>query len=267
VASLACWIPQSRQSVVIGGVARGGAAGMISGVVRSLSSFATVGVLVVVMFVAPGGAHAGRLPAQATPTPTVTPTPSGALGDATVARPGSERVTSTGGPLPAVQPAEIEGFPICPHMNREVTAAAVRMVARASLCLINKLRRQRHLRALKGSSQLLRAANRHARDMVAARYFSHDSPDGRGVSDRVKGTRYVRGYARWQLGENLAWGSGLQSTARRIVLAWMGSPGHKRNLLKPGYREAGLAVVAGSPVESAGSPAGTYANVFGRRSR
>lgn len=247
------------------------AAGMITGVVWSLSSFATAGVLVVVVLAAPGGAHAGRLPAQATPTPTptptATPTPSGALGDATVARPGSERVTSTGGPLPAVRPADIEGFPNCPHMNTEVTAATVRKVARASLCLINKLRRQRHLRALKDNPQLSRAANRHARDMVATRYFSHDSPDGRGVSDRVKGTGYVRGYARWQLGENLAWGSGLQSTARRIVLAWMGSPGHKRNLLDPGYREAGLAVVAGSPVDGAGSPVGTYTNVFGRRSR
>ena len=77
----------------------------------------------------------------------------------------------------------------------------------------------------------------------------------------------MRGYARWQVGENLAWGSGVKSTARRIVLAWMDSPGHKRNLLDPGYREAGLAVVAGSPGGGVESPVGTYANVFGRRSR
>jgi uncharacterized protein YkwD len=236
-------------------------------VIRSLSSFAAVGVLLAVMVAAPGGTRARGLPAQATPTPTVTPTPSGALGDATVARPGSERVTSTGGPLPAVQPADTEGFPTCPHMSTEVTAATVREVARASLCLINKLRRHRHRRALKNNSELLRAANRHARDMVSSQYFSHDSPDGRGVADRIKRTGYVRGFARWQLGENLAWGSGPQSTARRIVLAWMRSPGHKRNLLNAGYREAGLAVAAGSPVDGAGSPVGTYANVFGRRSR
>jgi uncharacterized protein YkwD len=240
---------------------------MITGVGRVMSLLAAAGVLLVVGFAAPGGAQTGRPPAQATATPSPSPPPSGALGDATVARPGSERVASAGGPLPAVQPADTEGFPICPEMNKEVTAATVRVVARASLCLINKLRRKRHLRALKDNPQLYRAANQHARDMVAGAYFSHDSPDGRGVSDRVKGVGYVRGYARWQVGENLAWGSGLESTARRIVLAWMGSPGHKHNLLDPSYREAGLAVAAGSPVNGVGSPVGTYANVFGRRSR
>ena len=242
---------------------------MITGVVRVMSPLAAAGVLLVVVFAAPGGAHTGRLPAQATATPTVTPTPtpSGALGDATVARPRSERVTSTGGPLPEVEPADTEGFPICAQMNTAVTAATVRKVARAALCLINKLRRQRHLRALTDSTQLDRAANQHAREMVADRYFSHDSPDGSGVSDRVKRAGYVRGYPSWQVGENLAWGSGPNSTARQIVLAWMGSPEHKRNMLDPSYRQAGLAVAAGSPVDGVGGPVGTYTNDFGRRSR
>ena len=245
--------------------------GMITGVIWSVPRLAAASLLAIVAFAAPAGAHTGRLPAQATATPvpdaTPTPTPSsGALGDATVARPGRVRVTSNGGPLPAVMPADEEGFPICPSMNTEVTAATVREVAQASLCLINKLRRQRHLRALKDNPQLLRAANQHSRDMVTSEYFSHDSPDGRSVANRVKGAGYVRGYARWQVGENLAWGSGVKSSARRIVLAWMGSPGHKRNLLDPSYREAGMAVVAGSPLEGVGSPVGTYTNVFGRRS-
>ena len=240
---------------------------MIPRVVWRVSSLAAAGVLVIVAFTAPAGADLGRVPAQATPTPTPAVAPTGALGDATVARPGRERVTSTGGPLPAVLPADEEGFPICPNMNTEVTATTAREVAQASLCLINKLRRQRHLRALKDNPQLLRAANQHARDMVASEYFSHDSPDGRSVSNRVKSAGYVRGFARWQVGENLAWGSGLKSSARRIVLAWMGSPGHKRNLLDPSYREAGLAVVAGSPAEGVENPVGTYTNVFGRRSR
>ena len=62
-----------------------------------------------------------------------------------------------------------------------VTHATVREIARASLCLINKLRQQRHLRALKDSPQLQRAANQHARNMVAGRYFSHDTPGPRRV--------------------------------------------------------------------------------------
>ena len=237
------------------------------GVVRVMSPVAAAGVLLVVAFTAPGGAHSGRLPAQATVTPTATPMPTGALGDATVARPRSERVTSTGGPLPEVEPADTEGFPICPQMNTAVTAATVDKVAKAALCLINKLRRQRRLRALTDSAQLDRAANQHAREMVAKQYFSHDSPDGEGVSDRVKGAGFLRGYPSWKVGENLAWGSGANSTARQIVLAWMNSPDHKRNLLDPGYRQAGLAVAVGSPVDGVEGPAGTYTNDFGRRSR
>ena len=241
------------------------------GVVRVISPLAAAGVVLVAVFAAPGGAHTGRLPTQATavPTATVTPTatPSGALGDATVARPRSERVTSTGGPLPEVEPADTEGFPNCPNMNVLVTAATVEKAAQAALCLINKLRRQRHLRVLTESAQLDRAANQHAREMVTDRYFSHDSPNGRGVSDRVKGAGYLRGYPSWQVGENLAWGSGTNSSARQIVLAWMNSPDHKRNLLDPSYRQAGLAVAAGSPVDGLQGPVGTYTNDFGRRSR
>jgi uncharacterized protein YkwD len=236
---------------------------MITGVVRVLFPVAAAGVLFFVAFTATGGARAGGLPAQAT----ATPMPTGALGDATVARPRSERVKSTGGPLPEVGPADTEGFPSCPQMNTTVTAATVDEVAEAALCLINKLRRQRDLRALTDSAQLDRAANRHAREMVADQYFSHDSPDGSGVSDRVKGAGYLRGYPTWQVGENLAWGSGTKSTARQIVLAWMNSPDHKRNMLNPSYRQAGLAVAVGSPVDGVTGPAGTYTNDFGRRSR
>lgn len=240
---------------------------MITGMVRMLSPVAAAGALLFVAFTASGGAHDGGLPAQATATPTTTPMPTGALGDATVARPRSERVKSTGGPLPEVEPADTEGFPICPEMNTTVTAETVRKVAKAALCLINKLRRQRDLRALTASAQLDQAANQHATEMVADQHFSHESPDGRGVSDRVKGAGYLRGYQSWQIGENLAWGSGTSSTARQIVLAWMNSPDHKRNMLDPSYRQAGLAVAVGSPVDGVLEPAGTYTNDFGRRRR
>jgi uncharacterized protein YkwD len=46
----------------------------------------------------------------------------------------------------------------------------------------------------------------------------------------------------------------------------MGSPGHKQNLMNRKFREAGMAVAAGAPVAVDGT-AGTYANVFGTRTR
>jgi uncharacterized protein YkwD len=204
-----------------------------------------------------------------TPTPTATPTPaaSGQLGDATVASPGKEQVTSPGGPIGSPVIPAGEQFPSCPHMNAEVTDATAAEIDQAALCLINKLRRGKHLRALKDNPQLRLAAERHARDMVANTYFSHVSKSGRDVSYRVAQAGYVRGYPSWRVGENIAWGSGAKSTARRIVLAWLASPPHKQNLLNRTYREAGLAVAPGAPAPGVEGQAGTYANVFGARSR
>jgi len=48
---------------------------------------------------------------------------------------------------------------------------------------------------------------------------------------------------RWRVAENLAWGTGARGTAAGIVRAWLASPGHRRNLLRPGFRRIGLGEV------------------------
>ena len=47
-------------------------------------------------------------------------------------------------------------------------------------------------------------------------------------------------------GENLAWGTGPFATARRVVSGWMASPGHRANLLRPGWRRIGLGALRGN---------------------
>jgi uncharacterized protein YkwD len=49
-----------------------------------------------------------------------------------------------------------------------------------------------------------------------------------------------------RVGENLAWGVGRLSRARAIVRTWMASPGHRENLLHPGYRLVGVGALRGS---------------------
>src|SRR4051794_17110962 len=242
------------------------ACAIIFTMLRVMCQLGAAGVFLLAAFAGPTHARAVRQ----TPTPTATPTPAaadGALGDATVASPGSEQVTSPGGPIGSPVIPAGEHVPSCPHMNTEVSDATAAEVDRAALCLINKIRRGKHLRALKDNPQLRLAAERHARDMVANTYFSHVSKSGRDVSYRVTQAGYVRGYPSWRIGENIAWASGVKSTARRIVLAWLASPPHKQNLLNRTYREAGLAVAPGAPAAGVEGQAGTYANVFGTRSR
>ncbi len=45
------------------------------------------------------------------------------------------------------------------------------------------------------------------------------------------------------LGENLAWGSGIEGSARAIVAAWLASPDHRANLLSPRFSRVGLGEV------------------------
>ncbi|MDQ3675703.1 MAG: CAP domain-containing protein [Actinomycetota bacterium] len=140
-------------------------------------------------------------------------------------------------------------------------------VRAATLCLINHERTRRGLAPLKSNRHLLKAAGRYSGLMVNERFFGHVSPGGSTLVNRVrKGTTYLRGARRWALGENLAWGSGKLATPSYTVKAWMNSPGHRRNMLTPGFRHIGIGVVTGAPVATKVLAAATYTTDFGRRS-
>jgi uncharacterized protein YkwD len=133
----------------------------------------------------------------------------------------------------------------------------------ATLCLVNRERHAHGLAPLVGNARLSRAAGRHAADMVRRGYFAHVSPDGTGFSTRLLHAGYARGCTSWAGGETLAWGSGTQSSPASRVSAWMHSPPHRAILLGATYREAGIAVVKGTP--GAGPNGLTYVGEFGRR--
>jgi uncharacterized protein YkwD len=106
---------------------------------------------------------------------------------------------------------------------------------------VNALRARQGMHSLSPSSTLSRAAVFHTRSMASAGYFSHTSNDGTPFSKRL--TRfYAARSGVWTVGENLAMFGGAAPTAKAIVEAWMASPGHRANLLRPQFREAGIAV-------------------------
>jgi hypothetical protein len=94
------------------------------------------------------------------------------------------------------------------------------------------------LAALTPEPRLAAAAQAHARDMVARRFFSHDSPDGRSVADRVLAV----GYAYRVVAENIAAG---QQTAAEVVDGWMNSPGHRANILSRDVAQIGIGFAVG----------------------
>jgi uncharacterized protein YkwD len=51
------------------------------------------------------------------------------------------------------------------------------------------------------------------------------------------------GYRYSSFGENLFVGTWGQVSARDVVAAWLQSPGHRANVLRPGFRDVGAALI------------------------
>lgn len=107
---------------------------------------------------------------------------------------------------------------------------------------INAVRVRHGLRPLRVSRELAAAASLHSREMARLGFFSHTSRDGKAFWKRIERFYRPRGARVWAVGENLIWQSP-DLDAREAVAAWMKSPGHRRVLLDPSWREVGLSAV------------------------
>ena len=130
------------------------------------------------------------------------------------------------------------------------------------LCLLNRERTSRGLNRLRADHHLGRAATRFSKAMVRHNFFSHVSPGGSTVHSRIARTGYLRGASGWSIGENIAYGTGHYATPEETVDAWMHSPGHRTNILHPGFREIGIGIALGAPGQDGGA---TYTTDFGTR--
>ncbi len=138
--------------------------------------------------------------------------------------------------------------------------------ATATLCLVNAQRTARGLRKLTSEPHLAAAADAFAQDMVTRQFFDHTSPGGGTMVDRLRSAGWLPASGSWSAGENIAWGTGGLSTPSRIVAGWMASPGHRANILQPSFRQIGVGIAAGAPVDGAGPDGATYVTDFGVRS-
>lgn len=129
--------------------------------------------------------------------------------------------------------------------------------------LINRERTNQGLSPLSWDNALSRIAQGHSRDMAVRKYFSHDSPEGRDFSFRYRQEGYscaVRtGYTIYTGAENIFqnnlydsvttvngrayydWNSE-ERIAETTVRGWMISPGHRKNILTPHWRNEGIGI-------------------------
>ncbi|MBI1416324.1 MAG: hypothetical protein GC146_03800 [Limimaricola sp.] len=99
--------------------------------------------------------------------------------------------------------------------------------------LLNGERTAQGLSAVAPDSRLAAAAQAHAEDMQARRYFSHDTPSGQTAGQRIA----AAGYSACLSAENIAFGG---STDTQVMTSWMESPGHRANILLPGVTAYGV---------------------------
>ncbi|MFL5846573.1 MAG: CAP domain-containing protein [Solirubrobacteraceae bacterium] len=151
--------------------------------------------------------------------------------------------------------------------NQDVVPASdnVAVVRRATLCLLNVERARHDLSKLHANRPLQHVATKYAKTMVAGSFFDHVSPSGSTFVQRILASAYLDPGDGYSLGENLAWGTGILATPKRIVRAWMHSPGHRANILNGSFRDVGVGLALGNPVAGDGLGA-TYVNEFGAHS-
>jgi uncharacterized protein YkwD len=153
----------------------------------------------------------------------------------------------------------------CGPVNTEVDGLSQATMENSITCLVNDERTAYGLQPVTPNGQLRQAALSHSNEMVSEGYFEHTSPAGVTFMDRIESAGYMRGARSWSVGENLVWGSEELSTPQALVTAWMNSPPHRENLLRPTFREMGLAAVSGTPVSWSDSHGVTVSSEYGYR--
>jgi len=101
--------------------------------------------------------------------------------------------------------------------------------------LVNGERRNNGVGQLTIRQELIPVARAHAKDMWERSYFSHYSPEGKDVGDRLEEAHIKYSFA----GENLA----LAPTLAIAHDGLMNSPGHRANILNPKFKQIGIGVI------------------------
>lgn len=124
--------------------------------------------------------------------------------------------------------------------------------AQTMLMHVNAQRAAAQIPPVGWCGSLARAAQAHSADQAAHDAMSHTGSDGSTLSDRADRA----GYSQWTaVGENVAYG---YSNVSWVIAGWMGSSGHRANILSPTFTHLG----AGLAYSSGGRP--YWTQDFGR---
>lgn len=143
----------------------------------------------------------------------------------------------------ATQEAEAAAPDVCGSFNN------LPQLRQSHLKMLNLLRKRNNLAALTQESRLNKVAQEYACKLASTGHFAHVGPEGSTIVTRAGD----KGYKYCALAENLAKG---QRNLREVMIGWVKSPGHLKNLINKDVTEVGFgAAFATGPVRR---PEGVY---------
>lgn len=147
------------------------------------------------------------------------------------------RLDAGGGSLSAAAaPAGITGAAASADMS---SAAAVLELEKDAFQLLNVLRAEKGLHALKWNNDIAKVARLHSQNMASYKFFSHKGVDGLMVDARAD----KLGLSSWRaIGENIAYMRGFQNPVETAVEKWMLSTSHRQNVLNTQWIESAVGV-------------------------
>lgn len=131
---------------------------------------------------------------------------------------------------------EIHLYRDTPLPPRPLTEVEIHDFAAQVIALTNQERAAYGLPPLAANTALNTAAVRHSQDMATNNFFSHTGSDGSSPGQRIT----QAGYSWYTYGENIAAG---YSSPSSVVAAWMGSAGHRANILNNCFQDIGVGYV------------------------
>jgi uncharacterized protein YkwD len=182
--------------------------------------------------------------------------PSGAAGDSTGSSPSTQTSASadpsqtTSAPAPSVPgaPQTSAGTKVTTKAATSVGTTATTAAAASNagsyeqqvFTLTNAQRAANGCPALAWNTTLAAVARAHSQDMATKSYFDHNTLLGITPAQRLT----AAGYTWTQMAENIAAG---QATPADVVATWMGSTGHRANILNCSLKDLGVGFATGGP--------------------
>lgn len=112
-------------------------------------------------------------------------------------------------------------------------------IERRAFELTNDTRVRNGLTPLQWDSELCRMAREHSEKMAHENFFSHVNPRGERLKDRARAI----GIGRFRvIAENISFNQGFPDPGAFAVERWMISPGHRANILHPGFEGSAVGV-------------------------